>query len=233
MKLLARILLLPLALATQLSYANAESGTFPIGGVNLTLVAPKGFCMADQSNMADAQFTNLLADLLQRAQNRLIATTIQCDVLQKFRARAVDKVTDYASYYTPFQVEGQSFPGDPTPIRKAICDQMRQQGSASLDGVKDIVAKKAAEMGQNVGVSSTNYIGVLDEDTNGCYAALLVGVRDAKGKNTVMSSIVTSTIVRGKMVFFAYYAEYTGPDTTVASLKAAKEATAELIAANK
>lgn len=233
MKFLSRILLLPLALAAQVALAQAESGVRTVGGVSFNLPAPKGFCVADEKHPIDAQFINVVSSLLSGAKNKLIMTTVDCGSLTKYRNRALDRLADYALYYTPYQVENVTLPGSDAAMRKEFCNAMRKQGNSTLDGVKDIVAQKAKELGQNFGVNSTSYIGVLDEDEHGCYSALLVGVSDGSGHTTIMSAVITSTVIRSKAIFLAYYAEYVSPETTTSGVQAAKMTAAELDAKNK
>lgn len=232
MRFFARILLLPLVLAAQVAIAHADSAVRTIGGVNLDLPVPKGYCIADQNNFADAQFIALLSSFLQAGQSRLVMVAVECNSLQKWRAGQIAHIADYATYYVPIASENMPIPGAQGTVRKMFCTEMRKQGSTAADGVKDIIAKKAQEMGQNFGISSTNFIGVMDEDAHGCYGAMLVGVRDQTGTNVIMSAIMNATVVRSKLVFFAFYAEYKGPETTTTGVQTAKTVAVELDAKN-
>jgi hypothetical protein len=95
-------------------------------------------------------------------------------------------------------------------------------------GVKDTVAKVAKEIKADVAINSTKYIGVLDEDEHGCYAGLLIGVQGADKKPLLMSSVVTSTVVHGKMIFLAVYNEYSNPEVITALLQNAKNTMLDL-----
>ena len=81
--------------------------------------------------------------------------------------------------------------------------------------------------GINALVTTCTHGGVIDEDEHGCYAALLVGVKGGDGNNILMSSVVTSTVLRSKPIFLAIYKEYIGPETTQASVQTAKDTLAE------
>jgi hypothetical protein len=230
--LFRRILLVPLALVLQVAVAHAESAVRTIGGTNFDLPAPTGFCMADAANAVDARFITVVGGFLQSAQNKLILAAVECGRLKRLREGDASNILNYALYYVPFSAENLTLPGDAQSTRKALCQEMRKQGNINLDGVKDVVAQKAKEMGANIGVNSTQYIGVVDEDVHGCYAALLVGLKDESGRNIIMSSVVTTTVVHSKPVFFAVYSEYTGPEATLTSVQTAKATAAELDAKN-
>lgn len=47
-----------------------------------------------------------------------------------------------------------------------------------------------------------------------------------------MTAVMNTTVVRSKMLIYAQYAEYAGPDTTDTNLQAAKAVAAELDAMN-
>lgn len=233
MKFISKFLLLPLAILAQVSLGHAESAVHVVGGEIINLPAPKGFCITNQSTAGEAQFFAFVASLMQASQNKLIMVAVECGRLQRMRQGDLGKVPDYTLYYVPLVAEGMTFTGDQTSLRKGMCTEIRKQGSEALDGVKDLVDKKAKEMGQSFGINTLSYIGVIDEDEHGCYAAMVGNVRDNSGKSTIMSTIITSTIVRKKAIFFAHYAEYLGPETTTATLQAAKAAATELDVLNR
>jgi hypothetical protein len=123
-------------------------------------------------------------------------------------------------------------PGDKRSLRKGLCEDMRKQGESTIDQAKEIIAQKAKEMSANISVSGTNYVGVVDEDNNGCYVALVVGIKDAAGKNTLVSCLITGTVIHEKPVFFAMYDPYVSPDTTEDEVKRSKVIGADLDKAN-
>ncbi len=233
MKFTGKILVIQLALAVQLISAHAESALRSVGGVSFDLAIPKGHCVLDESKTQDARFAHILRTLLKGANNTLIVASVECGRLARLRRGDNGNLTDYSTYYLPDSVLNTTLPGDTKANRKSLCNDMRKQGQSTLAGVKDIVARKAKELKADIAVSSTKYIGVVDEDDHGCYAALLVGVKGADGANILMSSIVTSTVVRSKVLFMAIYSHYVSPDTTREGVQLAKETAAELDISNQ
>lgn len=204
---------------------NAVART--VGGVRYNFVLPEGQCLLEDGNPQDAKFIRVVRTLFQGAKNTLIAATAECGRRARLRSGDLSNITDYAAYYTPDNFVNSKVPGETQSLRKSLCADMRKQGDAVLSGVKDIVAQKAKELQANIAVTSTSYIGVVDEDAHGCYAALLVGTKGA-GKTVLMSSLVTSTVLHAKPLFLAIYKEYSGPETTQASVRTAKDTLAEL-----
>jgi Caspase domain len=199
-----------------------------LGASNLNFVLPEGHCLLEESNANDANFINVVRTLFKGAKNTLIVATAECGTRTKLRSGSGEKVLNYAAYYTPDNLVTETAAGETAALRKSLCDDMRKQGQATLAGVKDIVAEKAKELRAKIAVTSTNYIGVIDEDDHGCYAALLIGVKGNDRKVTLMSSIVTSTVIHSKVFFMAYYSEYKGPETTERGVQASKVTAAEL-----
>jgi hypothetical protein len=230
---LNKLLFLCFAVLLPVASAQADSVTRSLGGKELDFVIPGGHCLLEDSNSYDAKFINVIRTLFKGANNTLIAATAECGARARLRNGYTGRILDYAAYYTPDNLVSETFDSDIKALRKSLCDDMRQQGQSSLADVKDIVAAKAKELRAKIAVTSTNYIGVLDEDDHGCYAALLVGVKGSDNSPILMSSIVTSTAVATKVFFLAYYAEYKGPETTTAGVRASKRVIEELDRKNR
>ncbi len=227
-----KILLFAAALLLQTPLAQAESTPRKVGETQFNFAVPRDFCVLYKSNSRDALFINVVETLLKGAANNLILLTVNCDRLRTWRDGVAGNILRYAMYYIPTNLEGSSFPGDTQKLRKDLCVDMRKQGDATLAGVKDIVAKAAKDLNANIAVTGTKYVGVVDEDEHGCYAALLINVKGGDGKTIVMSSVVTSTVVHSKPLFFAIYNEYKGPDQAQEDVERSKVVAADFDKAN-
>ncbi len=217
-----------LALVLQAFFANAESVKRTVGSASFNFELPRGQCLLQDNNSSDARFIHTVRTLFAGAKNTLIVATMECGRLARLRNGETGNVLDYAAYYTPDNFVDTTVDGETQSLRKGLCADMRKQGDATLAGVKDIVAEKAKELKAKIAVTSTSYIGVVDEDEHGCYAALLVGVKGADNKPLLMSSIVTSTVLHAKPLFLAIYNEYKGPETTSSGVVRAKQTLAGL-----
>ncbi|MGA7326196.1 MAG: hypothetical protein WBX25_17355 [Rhodomicrobium sp.] len=225
---IVKALLVGFVFAGQAGLAHADSVSRNVGNARYDFAIPRGHCALDEGVTQDASFARVIRTLLKGAQNTMILASVECTRLKRFRNGDRGNILDYSTYYTPDSYVQTTLDGDNQTLRKQLCNDMRKQGQDTLAGVKDIVAKKAKELKANIGVTSTAYIGVLDEDEHGCYAALLVGVKGATGEDLLMSSIVTSTVIRKKPLFLAIYAKYTGPEVTQNGVQLAKGTAADL-----
>jgi tetratricopeptide (TPR) repeat protein len=222
MKLLGRVLLVSSALALQVVLARADSVVRSVGGTSIDFVAPNGFCIMEDDHPRDILFINTVSRLFEGADNKLILLTVACERRKTWRSGVAGSIVNYAAYYLPNNEEYSWHDAERQSLRKELCDDMRKQSDATLSNVPNIVADAAKDLKSKIAATSTKYIGVVDEDEHGCYTALLVGVKGDDGKDLLMFSLVTSTVIRGKILFSAIYHEYEGPDTTRRTLEEAK-----------
>jgi hypothetical protein len=212
--------------------AHGQEITGTMGDTTFNLAVPSGYCVSDPRNPADAQFVNYLAKLLENAKNKLIRTVIDCRELRARRADASKPIYDYLNYYFPAASENTKLSGDTQENRKTLCDELRQQSDATLEDVPQIVEKTAREMKMTGGINSTKYLGVLAADPHGCYAGLLVGVRDGKGNVTLIYTIVVRTAIHGKDLWMASYSRYGTNADSAHALQLAQTTAADLDAKN-
>ncbi len=225
---LRHVFVMALAAALPGASACADSVRRSVGGIPFDLALPKGHCVLEDSNSHDAQFIKITSTLFEAAGKTLIVATARCDSRAKLRAGHASRLTNYAAYYVPAPWLNTTLNGHKAALRKEVCNEMRKQGQEAPPDLKDRVAKAAREMNTKIGVTSTKLIGVLDEDDHGCYTGLLIGTKDAGGKVTLVSSVVTSTVLHSKGLFLAYYNDYAGPETARTGVEASKATAAEL-----
>ncbi len=232
MRSLRTILLVPLALALQVVSAHPESVVRTVGGVDFNLAVPDGSCVLGEDNKRDALFINVISTLLRNSGNKLILLMMECGRLKTWRAGVNGNILNYITYYIPTSNETTVLPGDTQGNRKALCAEFRKQGDATLSSVKDSVAKSAEELHADMAVTSTRFIGVLDEDEHGCYVGILTGVKGADQKNIFMSVVMVSTVLHAKPLYSGIYREYLGPETTQGEVQVGKVEAAELDESN-
>jgi hypothetical protein len=144
----------------------------------------------------------------------------------KFRSASAN-LWNFMIYYYPSSSEKQILEGDPRPYRHALCDDMRKQTDATVSDVPDVVAKTARELKMNSSTDAPKYLGVLSEDSHGCYSALLQNVRKGNETHLVQSNIL-ATVVHGKSFFLTMASQYKSPAESEKSLALEKAVAADL-----
>jgi hypothetical protein len=188
--------------------ASAYAGmtTHTVNGRDFKFPIPVGFCTLNPNNSNEAAFANQVRTLMGNAGNTVSEIAADCQELAKFRSVSAN-MWNFMIYYYPTSTEKQILEGDPQPHRHALCDDMRKQTDATVSDVPDVVAKTARELKMNSSTDAPKYLGVLSEDSHGCYAALLQNVRKGNETHLVQSNIL-ATVVRGQSLFLTMASQY-------------------------
>ena len=86
---------------------------------------------------------------------------------------------------------------------------------------------------KEVKLNETTFAGVLAEEPNACYAALISKIRTALGTDKTQVTLIALTIIKGKNVYMYRTAVNLTPDTINAVLAKSKIDLAALLAANR
>jgi|GEM_PF-5062491 len=227
-----RYILRPFFVALTISAVHAETVQKTVGSTPLNLPVPPAFCTLDQNNLRDGLFIAVITHLLQGT-NKLVMTTADCAVLEKWRGGDNSAIQKYAIYYVPNAVENLTLPGETASLRKGLCDEMRKQGQATMDKAKEIASQRTREMNVDVKINDMTYIGVVDEDEHACYSAILVRGVGTDSKPFAISGIITSTIIQAKPIFLALYNPYEGEQTVQNGVQKSKTIAADFESTNR
>ena len=208
----------------------AEITEHAVNGRNVRFPIPAGYCTLNPDNSRDAEFAKQIKALMGNAGNTVAEIAADCQELTAFRAATANLWT-WIIYYYPSSTEKQILDGDAQPHRHALCDDLRKQTDATVKDVPDQVAKVARELKTNMATDAPKYLGVLSEDSHGCYAALLQNVTKGKETNQVLSNIL-GTVVRGKTFYVTATSKYKSQSASAKSLALEKAVAADFDADN-
>jgi hypothetical protein len=85
---------------------------------------------------------------------------------------------------------------------------------------------------RGVQLNQVRSLGVVAEDANACYAALVQRFKAETGKDVTIMALFATTLVRGKLVLYYLYSPYRSAQTMTALLAKQKLNVAALLAAN-
>src|SRR5579871_593706 len=168
--------LLYLPLVALLSWpmpGEAQNLVGTIGQASINLVVPQGYCVPDRASSGERLFVDYLDKALDNSGDKLLSAIGNCAELRARRANSAADIRHYISYYFVKSEENIALDGDRGARRKAACDDLRAQTDQALKDTPEISERTAREMKVKGSVKSSQYLGVLDEDAHGCYAALL------------------------------------------------------------
>jgi hypothetical protein len=207
---------------------RAQELTGKMGQASFNLVMPRGYCLPERASSGERVFVDYINKAMGNAGSKVMRIVASCAALKARRANASTNVFDYMVYYFPKSVENTTLSGDRAANRKAECDDLRRQTDEAIKDVPEISERTAREMKLQGSVKTIQYLGVLDEDAHGCYAALLSRNVDADSHVYVVYVIVVRTVIHGKDLWAGVYSQYGSGAANLRTLELAKSTAAEL-----
>ncbi len=207
---------------------QAQNLTGTMGGVNFNLATPQGYCVPQGATGGERVFSEYIKKAMENSGSTVMRIVADCSELQARRADSGSPIFDYVVYYFPHASEKATLSGDRQANRKTECNDLRSQTDAAIKDVPEISERTAREMKLQTSVKNIQYLGVLDEDSHGCYAALLSRNVDGKGKVFVVYVIVLRTVIHGKDLWVGVYSQYGDGAANVRTLERAKTLAAQL-----
>lgn len=218
-------------LAVFLATAAQAQTDVNIGGTQIKLVIPDGFCALNHGNPVE---NSLVANLQEqvKSSNDVLAVFLECESLDKLRKGAGMIANEVVHYQTLTQTKFQSFTA--AQIVPTVCAELRANGqelakktegviNKSIDNIKDLAGQ--------VRVNSLQIYGILREDANACYAAMIKKFSAFNQVKTVFT-LVAATVVKGKIVYFYRETDFTSEKVVPVVLEQAQATVAALLKNN-
>jgi hypothetical protein len=212
------------ALLVAVAVSDATGLEALIGDAFVTLPPPAGFCELTPQYEFDARTLAITSAYLRGSAVRLLTMSADCDQLaeaRKGKQRQLDDVTQY-------QVQLADEKISPVLSVAASCSILRLQTKSPV-GV-DTKARLAGIV-ENIKVNQTGTLGVIGEDKNGCYSAILSKVW-SEGTQKMLVGLDAATILSKRAIAVRRYAVYQNPETVDAMLAKLEDNVAALAAAN-
>jgi len=201
-----------------------------IGEASFTLPPPKGYCELSDKNPSDARVIQNTGAIVKNGGNQLLALSADCNQLTDWRGRARDFLDDYAQYQIGVGAITTSSPPDSL---KRTCDVLRQQGN-QINSSVIVGAKKAFDdVLKTMELKDSQFIGVLDEDSNTCYFGLMTRIKSEARIEKLQLVICAIVLLKAKTLFYYSFSVYQNSDTALAMLRQHKVNVSALLAANK
>jgi hypothetical protein len=201
-----------------------------IGSVTVALPAPDGYCELIEREPSDARALKIFGDLLAKMQSELLAVAADCGQLKDWRVGAQPVLDDYVQYQTLQAARDADLSG--RPVIKEECATLRTQGEKMVAALGPDAVARVEEAVKGAKLNEPVFLGVLAEDAKTCYFGLLQKGRTEAGTEKTQLTVSATTIVKGKLVYYNYYALYRGIDTASETLARHQRNVAALLAAN-
>jgi hypothetical protein len=120
------------------------------------------------------------------------------------------------------------------PVVKMICGKLldRKDVDARLRKIITDAGPRIQETIKDLQIGETRFLGVLDEEPNVCYFAVLQKIQAGQGDQITTINLTANTVIKGKLLTYTVFAPYVDETTLSNLLKKQKENVRELTAAN-
>ena len=203
-----------------------------VGQTSVTLTAPSGQCELDPGQPSDARMLQITESTLASVGNRLLGFYADCKQLNDWRTGKRALLEDFAQYQTAIAAMDAPAPAAPAEAIKQLCSQQREASEKVVTGIATDMKVRIEEAVRGVQLNQVRSLGVVAEDANACYAALVQRFKAETGKDVTIMALFATTFVQGKLVLYYLYSPYRSAQTMPALLAKQKLNVAALLAAN-
>jgi hypothetical protein len=203
-----------------------------VGQTSITLTAPPGQCELDPGQPSDARILQITESTLAGVGNRLLGFYADCKQLNDWRTGKRALLEDFAQYQTAIALVDAPAPAVAAEAIKQLCSQQREASEKAVSGLATDMKARVEEAVRGVQLNQVRSLGVVAEDANACYAALVQRLKAETGKDVTIMALFATTFVQGKLVFYYLYSPYRSAQTVTALLAKQKLNVAALLAAN-
>src|SRR3990170_4124757 len=202
-----------------------------IGAATIVIPVPDRQCKLDRSQPSDEKLYQAITALL-AGRNRLLAAFADCTQLKDWRAGRRPLLDDFVQVQTPLSGEAKDVPGVATDVTKEICASTRAQGEKIVAGLEKDVAARIESVLKNAKQNELRFLGVVAEEPNACYAAMLQKISTQAGTEKTQLVVFSTSVVKGKIVYHYRFGLYRDAGSMTRLLEEEKKHVAAFLAAN-
>lgn len=213
--------------------AQTAPPTASVGAAQIVLPPPAGFCPLDGSRSTDASLKQAATAMIATSgTNLLLAQHVDCAQLEQMRAGKRRLLDDFVQYQTLTAWMDKDLPVAPAAVISETCSELRKSGGTLATQAVEAVNPKLQAFSKSIRINEMRFLGVVAEDPATCYAALMQKLRTDDGGEKTQLCIFSTSVVRGKIVYFYVYTPYATDLKIETVLERHKAATAAFQRAN-
>jgi uncharacterized lipoprotein len=205
--------------------APAFAASVRIDSTIINLPVPKDFCELASNDSSEKKMLTTVGKLLKDSGYNLLSMSADCRQLAAWDAGQRKVIDDIVEYTTPTapQIVSES------TIHQE-CEKLRSQGGQNSG--EFFQNTKEAWAGASLNLTSERFAGVLAEEPNACYAALLQKIKLSGGSDKTQFVEWAMTVIKGKLIQINLLGVYSAADTPDRLQRNLKEIVTALHAAN-
>lgn len=194
------------------SAARAGPGSGPrtqtatIGGRDVVLVLDPDQCLLDRNHPSDSRIYELVEKGL-AGQNELLLAAADCEQIGPWRNGTKPTLDDFTQVQVALTLRNRDLTGREVETVNEICSTLRKQGEAAVTGPMNAVRERFNKVSEAVKINQVQFVGVVREDPEACYASLLQRVRTEHGTDKLILCVYAHVVLRGRLVYLYRYTE--------------------------
>jgi hypothetical protein len=230
--LAATVLIVPDLAMAQRAAPAATNTVIDIGGRKVNLVIGPGDCALQRSNAKDGLIYRQM-DTILAGQNDMLLQTTKCTTLEAWRAGTRDSFGEYTQAQTLLASKGQDLSGKEAAVIEQVCQATKQaQGTDVITKIDQDIASRLKGAATGITPDPMILLGVLGQDSNGCYTGMIITGKRADGKPLRKLCIFATTILNGRLVYLYHYSDDIEATTGTKMLEAVKASAKAHVVAN-
>ena len=186
--------------------AGPKRLTVTIGGREVILVIDPDQCQLDRHHPSDKR----VYDLVERGlagQNELLLAAADCEQIGPWRNGTRPTLDDFTQVQIGLVNRNRDLTGQEVATASEICTTLRKQGEAAVTGPMNAVRDRFNQVSETVKINQVQFVGVVREEPEACYASLLQRVRTEQGNDKLILCVYAHVVVRGRLLYLYRYTE--------------------------
>ncbi|MDE0406350.1 MAG: CoA transferase [Alphaproteobacteria bacterium] len=210
----------------------AIGSTAVIGSATINLAAPDGWCRLEPEKLSDARLISLLSEGMERVGNSFVVVYAECGELERWRSARQRTLDNYSIVTFGKALREFDYPGSNASFVSELRKTMEAADPNYMDDLMARVVEVLEEALPLVKLGKTKNLGLLGEDEDSLYEAMIVPATTEFGDTKVVVVSNGTTLLRRKILYTHLYTPYEGAEVLPRLLDNHKKWTARLRAAN-
>jgi len=192
-----------------------------VGGTELGLALPAGFCKLDKSNPNDSRLIGMIRKM-NRGRGTLYLSVANCVQLKAWRAGQMKTLDDYGFIMVPRRAIRKKIRTSRAAFVKTMERQLNKVTERRRRKIKANMRRRVRALNTTLRLNQTRILGVLKADDTAVHVGVMQKLQTEYGdKKTIVGSF-GATLVRKKVLFVYLYTKMQGQES-IRAVQSAEE----------
>lgn len=192
-----------------------------VGGTELGLALPAGFCKLDTSNANDARLIGMIKKM-NRGRGTLYLSVANCEQLKAWRAGRMRTLDDYGFIMVPRKAIRGKIRTSRAKFVKAMERRLNQMTDRRRRAMKASMRRRVRALNTTLRLNQTKILGVLKADDTAVHVGVMQKLQTEYGDQKTIVGSFGATLVRKKVLFVYLYTKMQGQQS-ISAVQSAEE----------